>query len=123
MDDTERPAEPVVGDTGNDRGGYAKAAERLNEFDPHRPRPISRQLVHKWHFHRHFNGFPAAVETTGSTNGKGRPVFDLDAVEAWYISYRRHRRHDAAASGALKEQTKNVTVTEPTEAPRDSLVA
>lgn len=94
MSDKERPAEPGAGDDGTARrGGFAKAAERLNELYPVRRRPISRQLVHKWWLFRHSNGFPESVESTGSGNGgKGRPVFDLTAVETWYAKYQDTRR-------------------------------
>lgn len=89
MVDKECPAEPVVGDKGKDRGGFAKAAEHLNDLFPVRRRPISRQLVHKWWLFRHSNGFPEAIEKTdGNGNGgKGRPVFDLDAITDWYVRY------------------------------------
>jgi hypothetical protein len=116
MIDKECPAEPVVGDDGSARGGFAKAAEILNGLFPNRPRPISRQLVHKWWLYRHFNGFPAAIDISGS--GKGRPVFDLDAVAAWYVSYRRHR-----GAPGNQEQTIRTTAGTPTADGKDTLAA
>lgn len=111
MNDKECPAEPVVGDngTGARRGGFAKIAERLNELHPSRQRPVSRQLVHKWWMYRHFNAFPAAIDSTGSpgtSGGKGRPIFDIAAVEAWHAHYiqTRHRptqaQHTAPAQAS-----------------------
>lgn len=93
MNDKECPTEPAAGDAGKaPTGGFAKVAERLNELYPTRPRLISRQLVHKWWFHRHFNRFPDSIDSTGSGNGgKGRPVFDIEAVVAWYADYLRTR--------------------------------
>lgn len=85
MIDKEGAAEPDAGTDGKDKGGFAKVAERLNTLYPKRQRPISRQLVHKWHFNRHFNSFPESVGTTGT--GEGRPVFDLKEVEDWYARY------------------------------------
>ena len=89
MIDKERPAEPVVDDTDTPRtGGFAKVAEQLNKDYPVRRRPISRQLVHKWWICRHSNGFPEATAVRGSASGgRGRPVFDLDEVDAWYVKY------------------------------------
>jgi len=98
MNDKECPAEPVVGDEGAGQGGFAKVAEHLNRLYPNRPRLISRQLVHKWWMHRHFNGFPAAIESTGSpgtSGGRGRPVFDIAAVEAWHTHYLQTRHRGA----------------------------
>lgn len=88
------PAEPVVGDEGSaGQGGFQKIADHLNMLYPTRPRPISRQLVHKWWMHRHFNAFPEAVNPPGSANGgKGRPLFDITAVETWHAHYIRTRR-------------------------------
>lgn len=87
----QHPAEPVVGDNGKSEGGFAEIARQLNDLYPNRPRPISRQLVHKWWMFRHYNAFPEAVKTKGSTNGQGRPVFDVENVIDWYASYLRHR--------------------------------
>jgi hypothetical protein len=122
MTDKERPAEPVVDDDGTaDRGGFAKAAEHLNKLYPTRPRPISRQLVHKWWHYRHFNDFPEAVQTTGTANGgKGRSVFDLTEVENWYASYLRHRGVHSTAS---QEQTQRITGTEPSTDDKGTLAA
>jgi hypothetical protein len=88
------PAEPVVGDQGSAAlGGFAKIADHLNALYPNRPRPISRQLAHKWWMYRHSNGFPEAVNSNGSANGgRGRPLFDIAAVEKWHANYIETRR-------------------------------
>jgi hypothetical protein len=88
--DKECSAELGAGDHKTPRlGGFAKAAERLNREYPGRVRPISRQLVHKWWLFRHSNRFPEAVNATGT--GTGRPEFDLDEVETWYVRYMETR--------------------------------
>lgn len=87
MNDTHRPAEPA-GDDKEGSKGFAGVARRLNDLYPRRRRPISRQLVYKWFQNRHYNRFPEPVSTAGT--GTGRPVFDLQAVEKWYASYRSH---------------------------------
>jgi hypothetical protein len=108
MSDKERPAEPGAGDEGTARGGFARVAEHLNELYPNRQRPISRQLVHKWHFHRRFNSFPEAIGFKGTGNGgQGRPEFDLGVVTDWYASYRRHR-----GAQALQETVRRSTIVE-----------
>lgn len=108
MTDKECPTEPGAGDDGTARGGFAKVAEHLNELYPNRQRPISRQLVHKWWLYRHFNAFPAAVESKGTTRGgEGRPVFDKAEVARWYASYSRHR---GAAAPAAPEQTPHTEI-------------
>lgn len=111
MNDKECPAEPVVDDDGTGgRGGFTKVAERLNTLHPTRTRPISRQLVHKWWMYRHFNAFPDAVMSAGTANGgKGRPLFDIPAVEAWYASYRQHRLECTAST---RKRTQHVTAAE-----------
>jgi hypothetical protein len=112
MGDKECPAEPVVGDQDR-QGGFAKTAEHLNELFPNRRRPISRQLVHKWWLYRHLNGFPASKDTSGTVNGgKGRPIFDFDAVDTWYrqsISYRRHYGAYGNQPPARESGTKPIT--------------
>lgn len=87
MNNDHRPAQPGGDDKETSSAGFAAVARRLNELFPERPRPISRQLVHKWFLHRHYNGFPAAFP---AGSGMGRPVFDMEAVVDWYISHRRH---------------------------------
>lgn len=119
MSDKEHPAEPATGGDGTARGGFAKAAEHLNRLYPTRPRPISRQLVHKWWLYRHFNGFPEAVDATARTanGGKGRPVFDMASVTSWYVSYLRHR------GAASSTQMQRITGTEPTSDGRERRAA
>lgn len=85
----QHPAEPVVDDNGESQGGFAWIAGQLNDLYPNRPRPISRQLVHKWWVHREWNRFPEAVGMVGS--GRGRPVFSRRAVIKWYVHYRHTR--------------------------------
>ena len=85
MTEARRPAEPA-GDDKEENTGYAAVARRLNELDPKRRRPISRQLVYKWYMYRAHNGFPEAVGMRGS--GTGRPIFDMKAVEIWYAKHR-----------------------------------
>jgi hypothetical protein len=85
----QHPTEPVVDDNGESQGGFAWIAGQLNALHPNRPRPISRQLVHKWWVHRAYNRFPEAIGKVGS--GKGRPIFSRGAVIKWYDRYRDTR--------------------------------
>lgn len=85
----QHPTEPVVDDNGKSQGGFAWIAGQLNKDYPHRQRPISRQLVHKWWTRRSWNKFPEAIGTVGS--GKGHPVFSRNAVMEWYKRYRDTR--------------------------------
>lgn len=89
MNDKERPAEPVVGDEGTLQGGFAETARHLNLEFPSRRRPISRQLVYKWWTNRHMNRFPEAISTSGT--GRGRSLFDINAVIGWYTEYSKYR--------------------------------
>lgn len=81
------PAEPV--EDGSTYGGFAEIARRLNALHPERPRPISRQLVHRWFECQGYNHFPAPQVV--KTNGKQKSAFDLDAVERWYVGRERER--------------------------------
>lgn len=111
MNDKECPAEPVVDDDGTPaQGGFQKVADHLNALYPTRTRPISRQLVHKWWMFRHFNAFPEARDSNGTANGgKGRPLFDIAAVEAWHASYLQHR----GAGTASPKREQRLTAGEP----------
>ena len=79
-------AEPA--EKGKTHGGYADIARRLNALHPERPRPISRQLVERWYQCRGSNQFPErhSVEVAG---GRALVLFDLQAVERWYVRERR----------------------------------
>lgn len=114
MDDKESPAEPAAGDKGRPtRGGFAEAAKALNREHPNRRRPISRQLVHKWCNHRHFNMFPEPVDWAGSGNGgKGSPVFNIEAVVTWYAEYLRTRRRDESAEERPRATAPRTTATD-----------
>lgn len=86
MNEEQRPAEPAEDDKEDTCAGFAGLARYLNDEYPGRKRPISRQLVHKWYLYRHHNGFPGPISKSG--NG-GRPVFDKEDVDKWYVGFRR----------------------------------
>lgn len=109
--DKEGPAEPVVGDKGTTRGGFAEVAKHLNREYPVRQRPISRQLVHKWWLYRHSNGFPEAIATSGSSGGTGRPVFDVTAIIKWYAKYCETRLRHNSLTTRQEPEAKTMTGT------------
>lgn len=83
----EHPAEPV--ENGSTYGGFAEIARRLNALHPERPKPISRQLVHRWFQCRESNGFPATKLV--QVDGKWGSLFNLQAVEDWHSRRERGR--------------------------------
>lgn len=94
MTERQNPADPVVDGKGRQQGGFAAAAELLNELFPPSDgqRPISRQRMHKLWTSRHANDFPEAVAVRGSSNGgRGYPEFNYQAIVDWYIRYRSTR--------------------------------
>lgn len=86
----ENPTEPVVG-TKDSHGGFAKIAKILNDEDPGRTNPISRQLVHRWYCYRGSNDFPEK-HAVMVAEGKIKLLFDLAEVRRWHMSWRQHHK-------------------------------
>lgn len=113
-DQDHRPAEPVEDDKGQPLGFAGLARELSKEF-PERPRPFSRQLVHKWFINRHYNQFPEPVAYVGT--GHGRARFEFQTVYSWYVWYLSTR------GGDPREQQNTTTASATAETTSDTSTA
>lgn len=84
------PAE-VVDNADGLYAGYAAIARHLSALNPERPRPVSRQLVHRWYQRSGYNNLPAPCRVR-VRSGKVKLMFDVTAVEQWYRLYRMTRK-------------------------------
>lgn len=104
MVESKRSTGPAVDDNGNRYATLAWIAGHINRRFPPKGqrRPVSRQLLHKSWTNREHNRFPEPVVLAGSA-GRGRALFNVDAVVAWYVDKRHYRIEDVIPPNVIAE--------------------